>query len=49
MPKLIQFIGMGITGVGLLYGIIENDMKYEFMYLGTGIVIFLIGFIIEKR
>ena len=35
--------------IGLLYGIIENDMKYEFMYLGTGIVIFLIGFIIEKR
>lgn len=49
IPKLIQFIGMGITGVGLFYGILENDMQYEFMYLGTGIVVFMVGFFLERR
>ena len=47
--KLIQFLGIIITGVGLIYGIVQNDMSAEFLYLGIGIVIFLAGFVLERR
>jgi hypothetical protein len=47
--KLIQFLGIVITGIGLIYGIAQNDMGAEFLYLGIGIVIFFTGAILEKR
>ena len=47
--KLIQFLGIVITGVGLIYGVAQNDMSAEFLYLGIGIVIFLVGAVMEKR
>lgn len=49
LAKPIQFLGIVITGIGLIYGIAQNDMRMEFMYLGTGLVIFLLGFILERR
>jgi len=47
--KVVQFIGIVVTGVGLIYGIAQNDMRQEFTYLGIGLVIFLLGFILERR
>lgn len=49
IAKIIQFVGMAITGVGLFYGILQNDMRQEFTYLGLGIVVFLIGYVLERR
>ena len=49
VAKGIQFFGMVITGIGLIYGIAQNDMRLEFMYLGSGLVVFLLGFILERR
>jgi hypothetical protein len=49
IPKIVQFLGIVITGIGLIYGINENDMRLEFMYLGSGIVVFAIGYFLERR
>ena len=47
--KLLQLAGIIITGTGLIYGIAENDMSKEFMFLGAGIVVFLIGVLLDRR
>jgi hypothetical protein len=47
--KAIQFLGIIVTGVGLIYGIVQNDMRAEFLYLGIGIVIFFAGFVLDRR
>ncbi len=49
IPKIVQFLGIVLTGVGLIYGIAENDMRLEFMYLGSGIIIFALGVFMERR
>ena len=49
LPKIVQFLGIVITGIGLIYGIVQNDMRAEFMYLGSGIVVFVIGYFLEGR
>lgn len=49
LGRILQFIGMVLTGIGLIYGIAENDMRMEFLYLGSGIVIFGIGYLIDRR
>ncbi len=47
--KIIQFLGITVTGVGLIYGIVQNDMGAEFLYLGIGVLIFLAGYVLERR
>jgi hypothetical protein len=47
--KVVQFVGIVVTGIGLIYGIVQNDMRMEFFYLGSGLVIFLLGYILERR
>jgi hypothetical protein len=49
VSRVIQFAGIVFTGIGLIYGIAQNDMRAEFMYLGSGIVIFAIGVILQRR
>jgi len=49
LSKGIQFLGIIVTGVGLIYGIVQNDMRNEFLYLGCGVLIFLIGYLIDRR
>ena len=40
---------MAVTGIGLIYGIVQNDMAAEFLYLGIGVVIFLAGYVLDRR
>ncbi len=49
IAKVVQFAGIVITGVGLIYGVAENDMSAEFLYLGLGISMFVIGYFLERR
>jgi hypothetical protein len=49
VSKIVQFLGIIVTGIGLIYGIVQNDMRLEFLYLGSGIVIFAIGYLLEQR
>jgi hypothetical protein len=49
LARIVQLLGMAITGIGLIVGIAENDMRAEFMYLGSGIVIFAIGYFMQSR
>ncbi len=47
--KGIQFLGMVVTGVGLIFGIARNDERMEFTYLGIGIGIFIVGYFLDRR
>ena len=49
LPRIVQLLGMAVTGIGLIVGVAENDMRAEFMYLGSGIVIFAIGYLLQSR
>jgi hypothetical protein len=49
LSRIVQFAGIVITGIGLIVGIAENDMRAEFMYLGSGILIFGIGTLMRGR
>jgi hypothetical protein len=49
LARIVQLLGMAITGIGLIVGVAENDMRAEFMYLGSGIVIFAIGYLMQSR
>lgn len=49
LAKGIQFLAMVVTGVGLIYGIVRNDERMEFTYLGIGIVIFLVGYLLDRK
>lgn len=49
VAKAIQFIGIAVTGIGLIYGLAQNNMRMEFTYLGAGLLVFLIGFMLERR
>jgi hypothetical protein len=40
---------MVVTGIGLIVGVAENDMGAEFTYLGSGIVIFAIGYVMQSK
>jgi hypothetical protein len=47
--KIIEFIGIVVTGIGLFYGLLQHDMGQEFFYMGAGILVFMIGMLIERR
>ncbi|MEP7217985.1 MAG: hypothetical protein ABI876_03665 [Bacteroidota bacterium] len=49
LAKVIQFGAMVVTGVGLIYGIVQNDERMEFTYLGIGLVIFFLGYVLDRR
>ena len=49
LSKGIQFTGMVVTGVGLIYGIAQNDLSNEFFFLGCGVLIFMIGYLLDRR
>jgi hypothetical protein len=49
LAKAIQFVGMVVTGVGLIYGVAQNDLSNEFFFLGCGVLIFMIGRLLDRK
>ena len=50
LSKVVQFIGMATVAVGLFVGLSqENSMMQELRLLLSGSVIFLAGWMLQKR
>ena len=47
--KVLQALGMGILGIGLLIGMQQQDTTSELKMLAAGGVVFFIGWVVEKR
>ena len=45
----MQALGIAITGLGLVAGVIRNSMGEEYMYAALGIAIFFIARYVETR
>lgn len=47
--KIIQAIGLFEVLYGLIIGMRDDNLTMEFRYAGIGVVIFGIGWLIEKK
>lgn len=47
--RVLQFAGIVVAGIGLFYGIAQNDMRMEFSFLGAGILLFVAGVFLGGR
>lgn len=47
--KFIQALGIAVTGLGLVSGIVRNSMGDEYMYASIGIALFFIARFVETR
>jgi hypothetical protein len=47
--KIIQAIGLFEIMYGLIIGLRDDNLAMEFRYAGIGVVIFGIGWLIEKK
>ena len=45
--KFLQALGIAMTGLGLVAGVMRNSMGEEYMYAGIGIMLFLIARYVE--
>ncbi|MCC6311629.1 MAG: hypothetical protein IT345_12055 [Trueperaceae bacterium] len=49
MAKALELIGAATVGTGACFGVFQDDMRREFLYLGIGGVIFFLGWLLEGR
>lgn len=47
--KVLQALGMGILGIGLLIGMQQQDTRSELKMLAAGGVVFFIGWLVERK
>lgn len=47
--KFLQLSGMSLLGSALYFGVAQNDMKMEVKLLAFGTVVFLAGFMLDRR
>jgi hypothetical protein len=48
LGKLLQFLGMTITGAALVVGIAHDDPRMELSYLAGGAILFMFGVLILR-
>jgi hypothetical protein len=41
--RLLQFLGIVVVGIGLFYGVANNDMTNELLFAAIGFVLFVVG------
>ena len=49
VARIIQLLGLIEVGYGLFIGLYEGDIKRELMFGAFGSVLFLIGWMLQKR
>jgi hypothetical protein len=49
LGKFLELNGLVLLGFGLLWGVVREDMKGELALLGIGVVIFLAGYLLERK
>jgi hypothetical protein len=47
--KFMEALGIAVTGVGLVAGVMRNSMGEEYMYAAIGIALFFIARFVEVR
>lgn len=47
--RILQIIGMVILPVGLYYGFVRGDVRFEVQLLAIGGFLFILGWIIAKQ
>jgi len=47
--RILQLLGLIEAGYGLFIGLYEEDIKRELMFGAFGAVLFLIGWMLQKR
>ncbi len=47
--KTLEFIGLVTVGTAFFYGTVGDDMGKEFQFLGIGVTIFFVGWLLEGR
>lgn len=43
ISRLLQFGGIVVVGVGLIYGVANNDMQNEIIFAAIGMLMFFVG------
>ena len=49
VARILQLLGLIEAGYGLFIGLYEADIKRELMFAAFGAVLFLIGWLLQKR
>jgi hypothetical protein len=47
--KFVQALGIAVTGLGLVFGIVRGSEGDEFLYASIGIALFFIARFVENR
>ena len=47
--KFMQALGIAVTGLGLVAGVMRNSMGEEYLYTSIGIALFFIARYVESR
>jgi hypothetical protein len=43
LSRILQFAGIVLVGVGLIYGVANNDMTNEMIFAAIGFLLFVVG------
>ena len=49
IARILQLLGLIVAGYGLFIGLYEQDIKRELVFGAFGAVLFLIGWMLQKR
>lgn len=49
LGKFLELNGILLLGFGLFWGLLRDDVRGEIGMLGAGVVIFLVGYLLERR
>ena len=49
LGKFLELNGLLLLGSGLVWGIHQKDLEGEMRMLGLGVVVFLVGHLLERR
>lgn len=49
LGKILEACGLALTGSGLIYGLVADDLSYELTMMLAGIGVFFIGWLIDRK
>ena len=49
IARILQLLGLILAGIGLFIGLYVQDVKLELALGGLGAILFLVGWMLQKR
>ena len=49
LGKFLELNGLIVLGLGLVWGVMRQDMRGELTLLGIGVAVFLAGYFLERK